>query len=108
MGGPALEARLTSPPFGRYRALAERGQTGGVEYDSEGKTVVGQPIHWQYALIWSPEAKSPRVTLYRISSAGHRFLWASVPGPELIETPDVDRVLQELYTGLLELMEATC
>lgn len=69
---------------------------------------MGQPIYWQYALVWSPQASKPAFTVYRQSSAGHRFTWATVPAAELHGTPDLDRVLQELYGGLLSLMEDAC
>lgn len=81
---------------------------GGLVSESEGKTVVGQQIYWQYHLVWTPQAKEPAFTLYRVSSAGHRFAWATVPAPELKGTPGHDQVLQELYTGLLALMEDAC
>lgn len=75
--------------------------------NSERETVVGQQITWQYALVWTPEARQPQFTLYRRSSAGHIFTWAAVPGPELTKTPSVDTVLASLYDGLLALMEST-
>lgn len=68
---------------------------------------MGQQIYWQYALVWSPEARQPTFTLYRHSSAGHRFTWAAVPAPGRAGTPSVDQVLEELYAGLLALMEST-
>lgn len=68
---------------------------------------MGQPITWQYALVWTPEASKPAFTLYRRSSAGHIFTWAAIPGPELTSSPSVDTVLASLYDGLLALMEAT-
>lgn len=68
---------------------------------------MGQQIHWQYALIWAPEAKQPTFTIYRHSSAGHRFTWASVPAPGFTGTPSVDQVLEELYRAVLALMEQT-
>jgi hypothetical protein len=68
---------------------------------------VGQPISWQYAVVWTPEAKKPSFTLYRRSSAGHIFTWAAVPGPVLSHTPSVDECLAALYDGLLALMEVT-
>lgn len=69
---------------------------------------MGQAISWQYCLVWAPQARMPTFTLYRQSSAGHRFAWAAVPASELHGTPDLDRVLQELYGGLLSLMEDAC
>lgn len=69
---------------------------------------MGQQITWQYHLVWAPSAVSPIFSVYRVSSAGHRFLWASAPAPELTGTPDLHRVLQELYQGLLVLMEGSC
>lgn len=68
---------------------------------------MGQPIRWSYALVWRPDEKTPHVRLYRQSSAGHLFQWAEVPAPAADGTPTVDRVLEELYTGLLALMEQT-
>jgi hypothetical protein len=68
---------------------------------------VGQPISWQYVLVWSPMAAKPAFTVYRQSSAGHRFLWAAVPAGEYGGSPTIDQVLEELYGGLLALMEAT-
>lgn len=68
---------------------------------------MGQQITWQYYLVWTPQAAKPAFTLYRVSSAGHRFTWASVPAPNLMGTPGVDSVLEELYGGILELMQAT-
>lgn len=68
---------------------------------------MGQPIYWQYALVWTPQARKPQFSLYRQSSAGHRFLWAAVPAQEVAQTPTVDQALEELYGGLLALMEVT-
>lgn len=69
---------------------------------------MGQKIAWQYALVWSPEAVHPTVTLYRHSSAGHRFTWCHVDAPGITGQPDAQRVLHELYVGLMALMEADC
>lgn len=68
---------------------------------------MGQQIRWQYALVWTPEAAQPSFTIYRHSSAGHRFTWASVPAPEYAGLPTVDQVLEHLYRAVLELMEQT-
>lgn len=68
---------------------------------------MGQQIYWQYALVWTPEAKQPSFTLYRRSNQGHTFMWATVPGSAFKGTPAVDQALEELYGGLLALMEAT-
>ena len=66
---------------------------------------MGQPVTWQYALVWTPTVEGSLVELYRISSAGHRFLWAKerVPGHE--PTVALADVLQQMYNGVLELME---
>lgn len=68
---------------------------------------MGQQISWQYALVWTPEARQPQFTLYRRSSAGHIFTWAAIPGAELTGLPTVDRVLEEMYRAVLGLMETT-
>lgn len=69
---------------------------------------MGQPIQWQYALVWTSEASKPEFTLWRISNQGHRFSWAAVPAKPMRGIPTVDQVLEELYAGLLVLMETTC
>jgi hypothetical protein len=66
---------------------------------------MGQPIRWQYDLVWTPEQGASRVELYRISSAGHRFRWASASMPESTDSLGIADVLQQLYTGVLELMQ---
>lgn len=68
---------------------------------------MGQPIQWEYGVLWTPEDASPKFTLWRISSAGHRFRWAHIEAPTIVATPSVDVVLEGFYGGLLGLMEAT-
>lgn len=66
---------------------------------------MGQPVTWQYALVWTPEPGASRAELFRISSAGHRFRWASCSMPESVGTHGIADVLQELYTSCLEIMQ---
>jgi hypothetical protein len=66
---------------------------------------MGQPVTWQYTLVWTPDDQASKIELYRVSSAGHRFLWLVKSRGPYNEAHAVDRILQELYTGLLELME---
>lgn len=66
---------------------------------------MGQRILWQYHLVWAPEAARPTFSLYRRSSAGHTFQWASIPADPVEGMPSLDQVLQEFYGGLLEIMK---
>lgn len=68
---------------------------------------MGQPVTWQYAVVWTPLPDKSRVQLFRISSAGHRFLWGESYGDPHGGNPGVADVLQQLYIGVLELMETT-
>ncbi len=66
---------------------------------------MGRPIKWQYAVVWTPGEQVSHGELFRISNAGHRFLWART---EMRPSPDsqpVADVLQQLYIAVLELME---
>jgi hypothetical protein len=66
---------------------------------------MGQPVTWQYALVWTPDEHASKVELYRISSAGHRFLWAAASRGPQAKTPTLDDVHYELYYGLQEIMK---
>lgn len=68
---------------------------------------MGQQIRWAYIVAWRPNEPKPSFTLYRQSSAGHLFTWCSVPAPARDGVPTQDEVLEELYSGLLELMRET-
>lgn len=69
---------------------------------------MGQLIKWQYALIWTPDSPASEVNVYRISTGGHRFLWASAVLPASEVPKQLDGVLEEFYAAVLALMEATC
>lgn len=66
---------------------------------------MGQPITWQYVLVWTPDATASKIELFRVNSAGHRFLWASISRGPQATTPDLNDVHYELYHGLQEIME---
>lgn len=68
---------------------------------------MGQPVTWQYAVVWQPGTPASEAVLYRISSAGHRFRWAAVALPAALSPGSVDQVLEEIYASVLALMEAT-
>jgi hypothetical protein len=68
---------------------------------------MGRPVTWQYAVVWTPNTPVSTIEFYRISSSGHRFLWATADMPEWGNTPALPDILQQLYVGVLELMERT-
>jgi len=69
---------------------------------------MGIPVEWQYAIVWAAGTPASQATLWRISSQGHRFRWAVVSLPAAVSPQTQDQVLEELYSAVLALMEATC
>lgn len=69
---------------------------------------MGKPVLWDYQLTLRPGLGSCIVTLHRQQrDTNTRFLWLQTDVRGGLESAEVDRVLQELYTAVVALMEIT-
>ncbi|HZX42119.1 MAG TPA: hypothetical protein VFE93_09795 [Myxococcaceae bacterium] len=65
-------------------------------------------MKWLYSVVLEPGEDGSKLSLYRVQAGTEtRFLWSVVDVPALRESPMVDDVLEVLYAGVLELMQAT-
>lgn len=67
---------------------------------------MGTPVQWDYALVIQPGEGATNVQLWRMQR-GHqtRFLWQEMAMKNQLGNATVQNVLQELYTGLMTLIE---
>lgn len=62
---------------------------------------------WQYYLVLNPAAPDSRIELWAARMDGTRQMYLSSKMPAGVDTPMVQDILQEFYTGLLQLLELT-
>jgi len=73
---------------------------------SEGVTTMGQPVKWDYGLIIRPEGSTTFVEVWRWQrDTTTRFLWHRTDMQGTLTAPTLDNVLQELYGGLMTVIE---
>ena len=69
---------------------------------------MGRPVKWLYSAVLEPGVQESKLSLYRVQEGTDtRFLWLTVAAPGLVDLPGIDDVLQNLYAGLLEMMQET-